>query len=109
MTVLCLKKHNLPDHVQKSLDNILHQLERYGRAFSTNAYAVRYLSYCFQKPRNDKLIHIGWDRRGRKSIIVLSPSVCLVRISENKVKLVPTEKVKNILNNLAGNARGVRK
>jgi len=109
MTVLSLKKHNLPDHVQKSLDSILHQLERYGRAFSTNGYAVRYLSYRFRKPRDDGLVYFSWNKRWRKSIIVLSPSISLVRISENKVKLVPTEKVKNILNNIAENTRGVRK
>jgi len=108
MAMLSLKKRrNMPDHIQKALDNIMIQLEKYGRAFSSNAQAVRYLSYCFQKPRNDKLIYIGWDRRWRKSIIVLSPSVTLVRIGDNEFKLVSTLKTKKIFENIAREA-GVR-
>ena len=88
MTTINLKKQKIPSHIQKSLDQILYELEQYGRAVSNNGHASRYLSFRFKKPRDKGDIFFTWSKRWKKSIIVLSPYTKLIRLSDNKVKLL---------------------
>lgn len=101
MSIIYLKRNKMPESVQRALDQVLYELERYGRSITSNGRVAQYLSYRFSKPRDEGLIYFVWSKRWRKSIIVLSPSVKLIRINSHKVKLVPTFSPEEILKNIA--------
>ena len=83
-----IKKSRVPLHVQKSIDQILHNLEKHGRASTTNGRASRYLSFRFNKqPKIEDSIVFWWHKKYNKSFIQLSPTTKLVRINDNKVRI----------------------
>ena len=93
-TTVMLKKYKVPHHIQKAIDAILRDLELYGRTTTTNGKAVHYLSHRMRYPKKDGLVYIRWlpDYNPQRHLIALDSKYKLVRISENKVRLVCEEK-----------------
>ena len=86
--IIFLKSSKTPAHIKKSLDQILHNLERHGRAVTTNGSAARVLSQRFKIPKNREDIYFAWNKQHQKSIITLSTGIKLIRLDDNKVKLI---------------------
>ena len=75
-----------PEDLQFSLNNIINQLEKYGRAITSDAKASRIFSNMVKPYRNDGLIYFGNNRAERKSIIALSPTAKLEKIGNGRIK-----------------------
>ena len=90
-----LKKSKTPAHIQRALDQILYDLERYGRTITSNGYESRYLSYKMRKPKNDKQIYFGWNKFDQKSMISLKPGAKIERVSDTKVRLIYEQEFEN--------------
>ena len=86
-TIIYLKRSKASDVVKKSLDQIIHDLERYGRCTTDNGRASRFLSYRFQEQRHKSppQIYFKWHKKAH-SIITLSPTVKLERLTPNKIR-----------------------
>lgn len=76
------------EEIKHIIKNIVHQLENYGRATSTNGRAVTAFSRFMEEPIRREHIYFDWNKMHRKSIITLPPSITLVRLSDNKIKLI---------------------
>ena len=80
------KLNHQSEDIQRGVRNILYQLERYGRALTTNAKAARYVARNFNKVRHTH-VYWGWDKRRKTSIIALSPSVRVRIIAPYKIRI----------------------
>ena len=76
------------EKVKKIIDNIIAQLERYGRATATDGSAVKTLSRFMEEPIRREYIYFNYNNMHKKSVIVLPPSIRLIRIPNNKIRLV---------------------
>ena len=74
--------------VKNIINNILNQLENCGRATSNNGCAVRTFSRFMTEPIRREHIYFNYDKRHKKSVITLPPSIRLVRLSDNKIRLI---------------------
>ena len=85
-----LKRCKIPHHVQQALDAILRDLELHGRTTTTNGKAAHYLSHRMRYPKKDGLIYFRWmsDYKPQRHLIALEKGYKLVRVSDNKVRLV---------------------
>ena len=92
--VISLKTTKAPEHIRRALDQILYELERYGRAITTNGSASRFLAYRCKRPKDKEHIYFGWNKQNQKSMIVLAKNVKLERINDNKVKILYTPEFK---------------
>lgn len=88
--VFILKKQKASPYVVKSIVSIIGQLEEHGRAITENGKASRFLSYRLKHPkdRGDIFFNSHNVKRERRSVITLKPGVRLVRINDNKIKLI---------------------
>lgn len=85
---ITLKASRAPEHIKQALDVILYELEQHGRAITNNGSASRYLAHRFRKPKNNEQVYFGWNKQNQKSMIVLASNVKLIRINDNKVKII---------------------
>ena len=74
--------------VKHIINNILNQLENYGRAISNNGHAVRAFSRFMEEPIRREHIYFNYNKRHKMSVITLPPSIKLVRLSDNKIRLI---------------------
>jgi len=86
-TVIFLKKSKSPEHIKRAIDNILYELEHYGRAITTNGSASRYLAQKFKQPKLNEYVYFGWNKQNKKSMICLARNVKLERINNHKVRI----------------------
>ena len=89
---MATKKSHLPyrmktdPEIRHAIDNILSQLELYGRAFTSNGTASRVLSRYFSEPVNNGHIYFTWNKKHEKSIITIPPSIHLTRTKDNRIR-----------------------
>lgn len=76
------------EEIKHIINVIVNQLEHYGRATSRNGKAVRILSRHMAEPIRKEQIYFDWNNMHKKSVITLPPSIRLVRLSSNKIKLI---------------------
>jgi len=87
-TTIMLKRSKAPHKVREAIDSIIRDLEIHGRTTTTNGKASRFLSYRMKYPKNKEQIYFKWLPECKKSLIALEKGYKLVRISENKIRLV---------------------
>jgi len=92
--VIILKKQKAPHQVRDAIDAIIRDLEIYGRTTTPNGKASRYLSFRMRNQKN-KQIYFKWLPECKKSIIALEKGYKLIRLSDNKVKLIYTGELKS--------------
>jgi len=87
---IMLKRSKIPYQVQQALDAILRDLELHGRTTTTNGKAAHYLSHRMKYPKKDGLIYFRWlsDYNPQRHLIALETNYKLIRISNNKIRLV---------------------
>jgi len=85
---IMLKRTKCPAHIQRALDQILFELEKYGRAHTTNGTASRFLAHRMKTPKNQEKVYFSWNKQHQKSIITLAADTSLERVSDNKVKII---------------------
>jgi len=91
---IILKRNKAPAHIQNALDAIIADLEQYGRSITTNGHASRYLQYRLKEPKHQEKIYFQWHRNIQKSVITLSQTTKLERLSPNKIRLIHHREVK---------------
>jgi len=75
-----------PDDLRVSLDSIVDQLEKYGRAITSNGQASRVFSNLVRDFKNDGLVYFGKHRSAKKSIIALKPGAELKKIGNGRIR-----------------------
>jgi len=75
------------DQVKQAINSIIEQLAKHGRAVTENGTASRVLSRFLREPVKLQYIFFSWNADHKKSIIALPPSIELVRLGNNKIKL----------------------
>lgn len=75
-----------PEDLRFSLDNIVKQLEKYGRAITPNGQAARVFAHLVKPYKDEEMIFFGNHRSSKKSIIALSPSTKIEKIGNGKIK-----------------------
>ena len=75
-----------PEDLRFSLDNIVNQLEKYGRAITPNGEAARVFAHLVKSYKDDERIFFGNHRSSKKSIIALSTSTKIEKIGNGKLK-----------------------
>jgi len=75
---------NTPEEIKKSIEHIVSQLERYGRAVVNDGKLTRILSRYLGETG---LIYFPRDDTRRQSFVVLQPGFKLVRINSYKIRI----------------------
>lgn len=57
---------------------VMHQLEKYGRAETSNPRISKVLAWRFKPLRKEGDIRFIWDPRDKKSVIILKPGAKLI-------------------------------
>ena len=73
--------------IDRSINQILYDLSRYGRAISNNGVAARQMERSFREQKRNGDIYFSWNNYNRKSVIALAPDKRLILISEKKCRL----------------------
>lgn len=76
------------EKIKHIIDNIITQLESYGRATTTNGSVVHTFSRFMEEPIRREYIYFNYNNMHKKSVIVLPPSIKLIRIPNNKIRLL---------------------
>lgn len=85
-------KRKTDDNVKNIIDNIVSQLEYCGRAVSSDGKAVKIFSRYMEDAIKQEQIYFTWKN---KSIITLPPSIQLIRIKNNRIKLIFNKDFRN--------------
>ena len=81
-------KKNADQDVARSIKRIVAELEKHGRSVSMKGSAPRVLSrYLNDYVRKEK-IYFSWNQKNNKSIISLPTNIKLIRIKNNRIKLI---------------------
>jgi len=84
-SIVRIKKPSSQD-IEDSLNNILRDLEQYGRSSCKNGRASRYLSRFVKPQKENQEIFFSWNKQWRMSIIHLPPNVKITRIGSRQLK-----------------------
>jgi len=84
--IVSIRKPSSED-IDKSINRILNELEKYGVAISNNGEASRYLSRFLNMQKKEEMIYFSWNKRWKKSVIHLPPEVKLIRIGDRKFRI----------------------
>jgi len=75
-----------PYDLRVSLDSIVDQLEKYGRAITNNGQASRVFSNLVRTYKDDGIVYFGTHRASQKSIIALKPGAEIKKIGNGRIK-----------------------
>lgn len=82
------------EEIKRAINLIVQQLEHHGRALTNNGSASRILSRYLVEPIRKEQVYFT-RTKDRKSLIALPPTIKLVRVSDNKIKLVIEKEFEN--------------
>ena len=85
---IIIYRRKTEENTKRIINTIVSQLEHYGRATSRNGKAVKVFSQRMLVPIRKEQIYFDWNNMHKKSVITLPPSISLVRLKGNKIKLV---------------------
>jgi hypothetical protein len=76
-----------PDSIKTSIETIVNQLEKHGRALTIDGNASRVFSRFMADEVRRKSIYFAWCKASRESVIALRPGIRLYRTRSNKIRL----------------------
>jgi len=84
--IVRIKKPSSID-IDRSINQVLYELSKFGRSISGNGDAVRFMERAFRQQKKNGNIYFSWNNFNRKSVIALEPEVNLVILDRNRCLL----------------------